>query len=107
MSRISVRSGASVRRGQVIGYVGSTGLSSGPHLHYEMYRGGRHVNPSSVRFVTRAQLSGGELANFRARLATLRTVNAGAALADLVPAASEIDEPLREIDRLEAPREVS
>ena len=55
MSRIAVRSGQSVRRGQVIGYVGSTGLSTGPHLHYEMYRNGRHINPeASVRCVTRA-----------------------------------------------------
>jgi murein DD-endopeptidase MepM/ murein hydrolase activator NlpD len=43
MSRIAVRPGASVRRGQVIGYVGSTGLSTGPHLHYEMYRNGATI----------------------------------------------------------------
>ena len=107
MSRVAVRRGASVRRGQVIGYVGSTGLSTGPHLHYEMYRGGKSVNPASVKFVTRAQLSGGELARFRERLGGLRTIEVGAALADLVPAPSEQDEPSREIDRLAAPREVS
>ncbi|HEY6815728.1 MAG TPA: M23 family metallopeptidase, partial [Croceibacterium sp.] len=81
MSRIAVSSGERVRRGQVIGYVGSTGLSTGPHLHYEMYRNGATVNPSSVQFVTRAQLSGRELANFRARLAELQTIAPGAALA--------------------------
>ena len=47
MSRIAVRSGQSVRRGQVIGYVGSTGLSTGPHLHYELYRNGAAINPAS------------------------------------------------------------
>lgn len=71
MSRIAVSNGTRVRRGQVIGYVGSTGLSTGPHLHYELYRGGRAIDPTSVRFTSRAQLSGSELANFRARLKQL------------------------------------
>lgn len=102
MSRIAVSSGQRVRRGQVIGYVGSTGLSTGPHLHYEMYRNGATVNPSSVQFVTRAQLSGKELASFRARLAELQTVTPGAALATLAPDHSAEDEPVREIDRLES-----
>jgi len=104
MSRIAVSSGSRVRRGQVIGYVGSTGLSTGPHLHYEMYRGGAAVNPSSVSFVMRAQLSGGELASFRARLADLQKIQPGAALATLAPDPSAEREPVREIDRLEARR---
>jgi murein DD-endopeptidase MepM/ murein hydrolase activator NlpD len=41
----SVREGGPVERGQVIGYVGSTGLSTGPHLHYEIQREGEHVDP--------------------------------------------------------------
>jgi murein DD-endopeptidase MepM/ murein hydrolase activator NlpD len=78
MSRIAVSRGARVRQGQVIGYVGSTGLSTGPHLHYEMYRNGQSINPRSVRFTERAQLSGTELANFRARLRTLLATPLGA-----------------------------
>jgi murein DD-endopeptidase MepM/ murein hydrolase activator NlpD len=104
MSRIAVANGSRVRRGQVIGYVGSTGLSTGPHLHYEMYRNGATVNPSGVNFVMRAQLSGSELANFRGRLAELQKVEPGAALATLAPEPSARQEPVREIDRLEAKR---
>jgi murein DD-endopeptidase MepM/ murein hydrolase activator NlpD len=104
MSRIAVRAGQNVRRGQVIGYVGSTGLSTGPHLHYELYRNGATVNPNSVSFVTRAQLSGSDLANFRARLSELQTIKPGAALATLEPDPAAEREPVREIDRLEARR---
>ena len=71
MSRFAVSAGQRVRQGQVIGYVGSTGLSTGPHLHYEMYRNGQTINPRSVRFTSRAELSGSELANFRARMRSL------------------------------------
>ncbi|WP_373487209.1 M23 family metallopeptidase, partial [Blastomonas sp.] len=101
MSRIAVSNGTRVRRGQVIGYVGSTGLSTGPHLHYELYRGGRAVDPNSVRFTTRAQLSGRELANFKARLQQLQKVAPGAALQSIAPATpAQGTEPQREIDRI-------
>ncbi len=85
MSRIAVRPGQRVARGQVIGYIGSTGLSTGPHLHYELYRNGRAVNPSSVTFVTRAALEGKELADFRARIRALTSVSPGAALTPIAP----------------------
>ena len=102
MSRMAVDRGQQVRRGQVIGYVGSTGLSTGPHLHYEMYRGGNAINPAGVRYVTRAQLEGAELARFRSALSRLKTVEPGAALADLeqMPAEQNTDAPAREIDKL-------
>ena len=106
MSRFAVSSGTRVRRGQVIGYVGSTGLSTGPHLHYEMYRGGQKVDPASVRFVTRAQLSGSELAAFRSKLAEVKTVAPGAALTSLKPSGAAATEPVREIDRIAKPREI-
>ncbi|MDB5229286.1 MAG: family metallopeptidase [Chitinophagaceae bacterium] len=45
MSRMKARRGQYVKRGEVIGYVGSTGKSTGPHCHYEVHRGGKAVDP--------------------------------------------------------------
>jgi len=45
MSKMAVKKGAKVKQGQVIGYVGSTGFSTGPHLHYEMVKNGVKINP--------------------------------------------------------------
>ncbi len=52
MSEIVAQPGSFVRRGQVIGYVGSSGLSTGPHVHFEVKQSGTPVNPLSVRFVS-------------------------------------------------------
>jgi murein DD-endopeptidase MepM/ murein hydrolase activator NlpD len=103
MSRMAVAPGMNVRRGQVIGYVGSTGLSTGAHLHYEMYRGGRVINPASVQFVSRALLSGTELIDFRRQLIKLKEIEVGAALKDLAPAAGEVKAPVREIEKVAGP----
>jgi murein DD-endopeptidase MepM/ murein hydrolase activator NlpD len=77
LSRILVRPGQQVRKGQQIGAIGNTGLSTGPHLHYELYRGGVAVNPRSVSFSTTRQLTGGDLGAFRAQLGRLLAVPIG------------------------------
>jgi murein DD-endopeptidase MepM/ murein hydrolase activator NlpD len=46
-SRMAVKVGEYIQQGQLVGYVGSTGMSTGPHLHYEVRMNGRHVNPAS------------------------------------------------------------
>jgi murein DD-endopeptidase MepM/ murein hydrolase activator NlpD len=52
MSAIVAEPGSFVRQGQVIGYVGSSGLSTGPHVHFEVRQSGQPVNPLSVRFTS-------------------------------------------------------
>ncbi len=85
MSRFAVSHGTRVQAGQVIGYVGSTGLSTGPHLHYEVYRDGRTIDPLSVKFAMRtAQVDAKQLAAFKARLTELKQIAPGAALKKLV-----------------------
>jgi len=61
-----MRPGMKVRQGQVVAYVGSTGMSTGPHLHYEVWHRGKRVNPVGAKVPQGSVLAGAELARFKA-----------------------------------------
>lgn len=60
----AISAGQMVRQGQVIGYVGSTGMSTGPHLHFGMYKNGVAINPASIVKVTKKALYGNDKREF-------------------------------------------
>ena len=76
MSGIVAQPGEMVRQGQVIGYVGSTGLSTGPHLHFEVKVDGRAVNPLNVQLQTRSEVSLADEAAFKVRLKQMQSIGA-------------------------------
>jgi len=59
-----IHTGKRVKQGEVIGYVGNTGLATGPHLHYEVHHRGRKINPASVKCPPGRVLAGEELQHF-------------------------------------------
>jgi murein DD-endopeptidase MepM/ murein hydrolase activator NlpD len=82
MSRFGqgMRKGARVSQGDVIGYVGSTGQSSAPHLHYEIVKNGAQVNPLSVALPSGRNLGGKDMARFRQHVMATDQQFAAAAL---------------------------
>lgn len=77
ISRIgkNIRAGSKVKQGQVIAYVGTTGLSTGPHLHYGIIYKGERINPARIKTTSTIKLTGKNLLNFideRDKINTLR-----------------------------------
>ena len=74
LSRIIAAPGTRVQRGQLIGLVGSSGFSTGAHLHFEVRRSGRPVNPATFRYAGVQVIGSTDLAALRARLEQLRAI---------------------------------
>lgn len=66
-----IRPGVRVKQGQIVGYVGTTGRSTGPHLHYEVLVNNVQVNPGSVKFAVDNALQGKDLNRFKQKVRSL------------------------------------
>ncbi len=84
MSKYSrVKVGQTIKQGRHIGYVGSTGRSTGPHLHFGLYKNGKAINPARVLSITKKQLKGKEKKKFLKYITTLKNeLNKDSALHD-------------------------
>lgn len=80
MSRFAkgLRTGSRIRQNQVIGYVGSTGRSTGPHLHFEVLVNKKHVNPQKLKLPTGRKLEGDMLVLFNKEKQRIKSLLAGA-----------------------------
>ena len=102
-----IHPGVHVHQGQVVAYVGATGLATGPHLHYETWLDGKRVNPAGVNIPAATVLSGHDLASFRAEKARIDTLVAKREREEAAPRKAAAPVALRPIlaaaPRTEAP----
>ncbi|MBN2963868.1 peptidoglycan DD-metalloendopeptidase family protein [Sulfurospirillum sp. T05] len=98
--RKGIRRGSVVSKGQLIGYVGSTGISTGPHLHFGLYKDNRAINPNSVVKIEKDKLQGEKRKAF---LAHVETFKPRFELALAEPSIPPREEPFEYMVQLETP----
>ena len=102
-----IRPGVHVHQGQVVAYVGATGLATGPHLHYETWLDGKRVNPAGVKIPAGTVLEGRELASFKTEKTRIDTLVAKRERQEAAPRKAAAPVALRPIlaaaPRTEAP----
>lgn len=96
-----IKPGVHVRQGQVVAYVGSTGLATGPHLHYEVWLNGQRINPIGAKVPQGTILAGGELSRFKAQRARIDTMLAEAGDVTGDPTAPKV--ALASLDKAKGP----
>lgn len=68
----NLKKGKNVKQGEIIGYVGNTGRSTGPHLHYEVKHKRRIINPMTLQLPSKVQVENDEISNFYANISLIR-----------------------------------
>ena len=96
-----IKPGVHVRQGQVVAYVGSTGLATGPHLHYEVWLNGQRVNPIGAKVPQGTILAGAELSRFKAQRSRIDTLLADAGNTLTEPSAPKM--ALASLDKAKGP----
>jgi len=93
-----IKSGTRVRQDQVIGYVGTTGRSTGPHLHYEVIHNGKKINPRRLSQLDGKPLAKAQIPEFEKRRAEIEAQRAASTVVQPQQAMAVLTAELPEVD---------